>query len=165
LAEEWERKYFRGNLESRNESWTYRNGSVACMRGLKKNQDFKWNGYEFTADSEEFGNLPPPFLQLNKIQHSTTANAQRNATQHNTTRNNTTQRSIILKTMYIGKGIWDGRKAEWIFPYDESPFWTIVWDGVNFFFFSFFKFLFFSIDQVFNCFQTKIGLWPPEHPN
>eukprot|EP01087_Luapelamoeba_hula_P007267 TRINITY_DN1771_c0_g1_i2.p1 TRINITY_DN1771_c0_g1~~TRINITY_DN1771_c0_g1_i2.p1 ORF type:complete len:316 (+),score=26.40 TRINITY_DN1771_c0_g1_i2:44-991(+) len=51
----WDREYFCGNIESNQESWTYRNGLVNCERGLKKNMGFKWTETQLTADATEFG--------------------------------------------------------------------------------------------------------------
>lgn len=28
----------------------------------------------------------------------------------------------------FGRGLWDGVQAQWYFPHESSPFWTIAWD-------------------------------------
>jgi hypothetical protein len=33
LAEQWAKNFFSGNVESKSEEWTYRTGTLACIKG------------------------------------------------------------------------------------------------------------------------------------
>ncbi|KAL6059787.1 C-type lectin domain-containing protein [Balamuthia mandrillaris] len=53
---EWLDDYFRGNLSSAGEQWTYRNGVVTCVSGFKaSNVEFQWNGHELICSSSSEG--------------------------------------------------------------------------------------------------------------
>jgi hypothetical protein len=34
LAEHWAKNFFSGNVESKSEEWTYRTGTLACIKGV-----------------------------------------------------------------------------------------------------------------------------------
>jgi hypothetical protein len=167
LAEQWAKNFFSGNVESRSEEWTYRTGTLACIKGTafpllafcscrnrfvsnlqasEPTRPFRGTALsccpkvgQTTSSGMVFGTAqkvptPSPF----PIKERSKEKAR--ACWWLTTALRLTEKEWNTGVKWaksVERGVWASYNAlthlsiiaaQWFFPQEPTPFWTLTWD-------------------------------------